>query len=142
MAGIIYRDRYGSTAEFASSMVANAGVSTAEQQPARPTVAGVYDMARERAEKLIFFESIFFKIDDNCNLSISEEECDLFLSCARHLPHAMPHSPGTPRPAPHSAAPRAAAAGTRPPTSTPPRARPCSTSSTSSPTAASRASSS
>ena len=69
VAGVIYRQKYG----HKERTVAKSTIGKVDANPAAETELS-------RAEKLIFYETVFYKLDEDCSLFISEAECDLLLS--------------------------------------------------------------
>ena len=75
VAGVIYRQKYSNHAKQHKSTIKPAGGAKL-----RPLDTPEEETALESASKLIFYEKVFFKLDEDCSLFISSDECDLLLS--------------------------------------------------------------
>ena len=71
VAGVIFRRKYG-----------NSGTETTRSHIGMRAAATGEETEKARAEKLVFYEKIFYKLDEDCSLFISQAECELLLSYA------------------------------------------------------------
>ena len=76
VAGVVFRKSFGSVSDPALSRIADTS------SPQGDSGGGTPDSDHERARKLIFFESVFYQLDVDCSLFISEV-CALHLTPAR-----------------------------------------------------------
>ena len=102
VAGLIFRKRYGAVHDTSDSRVAQPQESPETEEKMRRVSAesgGSGDGSRvgsgggggavpapqvlshtEAARKLLFFERLFYELDEDCSLFLSASECDLLLS--------------------------------------------------------------